>query len=162
MLTVLPDPVLLHWIHVARAVPLDQHEHFTAMTGFPYDIDGVAVGNFMVQGPKWAILAEDGLALAVGGFAPQRPGVFRDFFLSTPEAFSKANYRGVTRICRRLMDDLLAAGAHRIECVVPASRVRKMPELDRWYTILGYHKEATHYGYCANGDDAFCYSRVKH
>lgn len=161
MITVLPDPVLIHWINVVLNMPQDQRDHFKAVTGHDYDVDGIAVGNFMVQGPKFAIMKDD-RALAVGGFAPQRPGVFRDFFLSVPEAFNAENHRAVTRLCRSLMDKMLANGAHRLECVVPVARVEQMPKLHRWYRILGYHQEARHYGYCADGGDAFTYSRVRH
>ena len=156
------NPTLLDFLTVVANAPADQRQHFTDLTGFPFDPDGVAIGNFAVPGPKWVIRLHDGFPLAVGGFVPQRPGVFRDFFISTEEAFTKENYLAVTRICRRIMDSVLASGAHRLECFVPASRIANRPELEKWYRLLGYNKEALHHGYCANGADGLCYARVKH
>jgi hypothetical protein len=161
MFEVVQEPVLGFYIQVARRVPADQIEHFEQATGQKWDIDGIAIGNFTQPGPKYAIL-KDGEVLAVGGFSVQRPGVVRDFFLSVPEAFDPENFRTVTRLCKRLMAHVLDSGAHRIECIVPAKRVEKMPQLERWYSILGYNFEARHHGYCADGSDALCYSRVRH
>ena len=153
--------ILLDAIRVALAATQDQREHFKTMTGTEWDIDGVALGGFQSVGPKWSIHI-DGAPVAVGGFAQQRPGVYRDWFIFAPAAFEKANWRAVTRLCRKLMDWVLQNGAHRLECLVPVGRVESRPQLHRWYTILGYNKEALLYGYCANGADAYCYSRVKH
>ena len=157
----LRDLILLDAIRVVLAATQEQQEHFKTTTGAEWDIDGVALGGFQTTGPKWSIHI-DGKPVAVGGFAMQRPGVYRDWFIFTPDAFTKANYLAVTRLCRKLIEHVLKNGAHRIECLVPVSRVDSRPQLDRWYTILGYNKEALLYGYCANGADAYCYSRVKH
>lgn len=153
--------ILLDAIRVVLAATQDQREHFKTMTGTEWDIDGVALGGFQSVGPKWSIHI-DGAPVAVGGFAQQRPGVYRDWFIFAPAAFEKANWRTVTRLCRKLMDWVLQNGAHRLECLVPVGRVESRPQLDKWYRILGYNKEALLYGYCANGRDAYCYSRVKH
>ena len=153
--------ILLDAIRVALAATQDQREHFKTMTGTEWDIDGVALGGFQSVGPKWSIHI-DGAPVAVGGFAQQRPGVYRDWFIFAPVAFEKANWRTVTRLCRKLMDWVLQNGAHRLECLVPFGRVESRPQLAKWYKLLGYNKEALLYGYCANGADAFCYSRVRH
>lgn len=171
MIRVFNNPFLADFIQIASRMPEDERAQVEAMTGEPYDIDGVAVGNFMVPGPKWVIKSgteeqfSTGLAtpIVVGGFAPQRPGVWRDFLLTTPEAWDKEHYFTVTRVCRRAMDAVLQSGtAHRLECVVPAARVQSRPELARWYKLLGYNEEGLRYGYCANGTDALAFSRVRH
>jgi hypothetical protein len=154
------DLILLDAIRVVLAATEDQQEHFIAMTGQAWDIDSVALGGFQTVGPKWSIHI-DGSPVAVGGFAQQREGVYRDWFIFTPEAFTPANYRTTTRICRRLMDRVLQSIAHRVECVVPFSRVEGSPKLDLWYRLLGYKKEAQLSRYCASGDDAVCYARVR-
>lgn len=159
MLQVLSDPILLDFIKVVLQMPEDQRQHFTAMTGHDYDVDGIAIGNYMANGPKWAIRL-DNEPIAVGGFAVQRPGVYRDFFLSTAEAFRPDLYFRVTRICRRVMDAMMLNGAHRIECIVPEARVS--PQLHKWYAALGYRKEGLLGAYCADGQDALCYVRVGH
>lgn len=158
MLQLIDNPILLDFIRVVLQMPEDQRRHFTTMTGQPYDVDGLAIGNYTVPGPKWSIRL-DNEPIAAGGFVPQRPGVYRDYFLSTPRAFEPDLYFRVTRICRRLMDGMMAGDARRLECIVPASRVS--PQLHKWYSALGYHQEAVHEAYCADGSDALCYARVK-
>ena len=166
------DPYLLDFLKVCAAMPKDEQAQLEAFTGEKYSVDGAAVGNFTSPGPKWVIKAAEteadfdaGLAqpIVVGGFNPQRPGVFRDFLLTTPQAWEGRNWYHVTRICKRIMDDMLHSGfCHRLECVVPAARVQSRPELVRWYKVLGYNEEGLHYGYCANGADATSFARVRH
>ena len=171
MIQVFNNPFLADFLYVASQLPQDEREQIEAMNGVKYEIDGVAVGNYMVPGPKWVIKVgnefqfEQGLAvpIVVGGFVQQRPGVWQDFLLTTPMAFLKENAFHVTRACKRAMDAMLYSGqAHRLECIVPAARVESRPELVRWYKLLGYNKEGLRYGYCANGADAIAFSRVRH
>jgi hypothetical protein len=158
MIQVYNDPTLLDFIKVCWQMPQDERDQLEAFTGEPYNIDGAALGNFMAPGPKWVLKVGDD-PICIGGYAPQRPGVYRDWMINTPEAFSEKNWFGVTRIARRTMDWILHNGAHRVECVCLASREAKN---SRWYKLLGYNREATLYGYCASGADAVMFSRVRH
>lgn len=160
MITVYSNPWMTDFIQVCAQMPQDEREQLEALTGESYDIDRAAVGNFSAPGPKWVI--KDGEhPIVIGGFVPQRPGVWRDFLLTTPDAWKHGF--AVTRICRRVMDAMFISGqAHRLECIAPAARVQSRPELVKWYKVLGYNKEGLHYGYCANGADAISFSRVKH
>lgn len=169
MITIYNNPTLLDFIKVCARMPEDERKQIEAFSGEHYDIDGAAIGNFMVPGPKWVAVTNPGpdyVPIAVGGFAPQRNGVWRDFMLNTPDSFLAADRKTIfsmTRHCRRIMDAMFESGqAHRLECVVPAPRLESRPELDRWYTILGYSREGRRYGYCADGSDAISYARVKH
>lgn len=165
------EPWMTDFIQVCAKMPQDERAQIEALTGEQFNIDSIAVGNFMAPGPKWVIKAGEteeqladgaGVPLVIGGFIPQRPGVYRDFLLTTPLAWDEYGFP-VTRICRRLMDAmLLGKHAHRLECIVPAARVESRPELAKWYKILGYNKEGCHHGYCANGADAISYARVRH
>jgi hypothetical protein len=157
--TVISNPILLDFIRVTLAMTQEQRECFTAISGHQYDVDGIAIGNYMQPGPKW-VFHVNSQPIAFGGFVPQRPGVFRDFFVSTADAFAPECYFSVTREVRRLIYGMLRGGAHRIECVTPAARVT--PKLHKWYSTIGYNKEALHHGYCANGADALVYARVRH
>jgi hypothetical protein len=151
------DPLLLDFIKVCARMPEDERRQLEAFTGHPYDIDGAAVGNFMAQGPKWVFKVDDE-PIIVGGFTQQRPGVWRDFMLTTPEAWGK-HWFSVTRMCRRIMDDMIhAPGVHRLECISHAKRAKAHD----WYRVLSYNLEGTMYGYCADGSDAVLYSRVRH
>lgn len=156
MIQVYSNPLLLDFIKVCIKMPQEEREQLEAFTGQAYDIDRAAVGNWEAPGPKWVIKADDE-PIIVGGFVPQRPGVFRDFMLTTPEAWEK-HWFAVTRISKRIMDAMLMTEAHRLECVTPVSRSRVFP----WYKVLGYNQEGIRHGYCANGADVMAFSRVKH
>lgn len=158
MIQVYNDPTMLDFIKVCWGMPQDEREQLEAITGEKYDIDRAAIGNFMVVGPKWVLKVDDE-PICVGGYALQRRGVYRDFMINTPAAFDPANWFGVTRIARRSMDWILHNGAHRVECLCLASREERN---SRWYSVLGYNREATLYGYCASGADAVLFSRVRH
>jgi len=161
MIKVYTDPWMIDFLKVCAAMPQDERDQLTAFTGEPYDIDGAAIGNFTVVGPKWVVKADDE-PICIGGFVPVRPGVWRDFMLTTPAAWDK-HWFIVTRICRRAMDAMLNSGqAHRLECVAPAKRLAARPEIKKWYGVLNYHEEGTMYGYCADGSDAVLFSRCKH
>lgn len=162
MIKLYNDPYLIDFLKCAAQLPEDEKRQITLLTGYEYDIDGAAIGNFTVNGPKWVAKLEDGTPLAVGGFVQQRPGVWRDFLLSTPLAW---NPHGValTKILRRIMTGTLQQdGVHRLETVVPAERLASRPELEKWYKVLGYKKEAPLWRYCADGSDAFSFARVRH
>jgi hypothetical protein len=157
VITVYTDPLLLDFVKVCINLPEDERRQLEDFTGEPYDIDRAAVGNYCVAGPKWVIKADEE-PICIGGFVPQRPGVYRDFMLNTPAAFEQ-HWFAVTRIARRSLDAmLLSKTAHRLECIAHHSREKAF----KWYSVLGYNKEATLYGYCADQSDAVLFSRVEH
>jgi hypothetical protein len=156
------DPFLLDFLKLAATLPQDEREQIEKLTGHEYTVDGAAIGNFTVPGPKWVAKLDDGTPIMAGGFVQERPGVWRDFLLSGPLAWTPEYAKQCTKICRRVMDAVLLSGeAHRLETVVPAERLLTRPELLRWYKLLGYNKEGTHEKYCADGSDAVSFSRVK-
>ena len=162
MIQVYTDPLLGDFLQICIRMPVDEREQVEAFVGQKYDIDAVAVGNYMVPGPKWVIKDGDN-PLVVGGFKQQRPGVWRDYMLTSPEAWEKRYWFTVTRTCRRAMDSMFQSKqAHRLECIVPESRLFKRPELLRWYRVMGYHPEGKRYGYCSDGSDAMAFARVQH
>lgn len=162
MIQVYSDPLLGDFLYAAIHMPQDEREQIEALVGQKYDIDAVAVGNFMVPGPKWVAKVDD-TVLCVGGFKQQRPGVWRDYMLTTPLAWEKKYAFTVTRTCRRLMDTMFATQqAHRIECIAPAARLAKRPELERWYKFFNYERESIRFGYCADGSDAIAFVRTEH
>lgn len=161
-ITVYTNPLLGDFLYAAIHLSLDEREQLEAFVGQKYDVDAVAVGNFMVPGPKWVAKVDD-IVLCVGGFKQQRPGVWRDYMLTTPLAWDRRYAFTITRTCRRLMDSMFKSGqAHRIECIAPASRLAQRPELERWYRFFGYHSEGVRHGYCSNGADAVAFARVDH
>ena len=160
MIQTYTNPLLLDFIKVCINMPQDEREQLESFTGEKYDIDRAALGNYSVAGPKWVIKADDE-PICIGGFVPQRPGVYRDFMLTTPAAWEK-HWFAVTRIARKAMDSmLLSKTAHRLECVAPASRLAYRPCIEKWYKLLGYTREAPLWRYCADGSDAVIFSRVR-
>lgn len=170
MIKVFNNPFVGDFLQVATQLPQDERDQIEILTGNAFTVDGAAVGSYMAEGPKWVIkigesedqfAAGEGVPIVVGGFVFQRPGVWRDFLLTTPLAWSHYALP-VTRFCKKAMDAMLQGQAHRLECVVPASRADARPELVKWYGILGYTREGIRHGYCANGTDAVAFSRVRH
>ena len=160
MIEVSHNPCMMDFIYVAERVPLDEKHQIEAFTGKPYTVDGAAIGGFITPGPKWCGY-KDGWPIACGGMVPERPGVWRDFMLNVEGVYTEENYASITRHCRRIMNHMFKSGqAHRIECIVPEDRVLARPELERWYTAVGYTREARMVGYLANGTPAIMYSRV--
>lgn len=171
MIKIFNNPFVGDFLQVASQLPQDERDQIEAMSGCQFTVDGATVGSYTAEGPKWVIkvgeseeqfAAGEGVPIVVGGFAFQRPGVWRDFLLTTPLAWTTYTLP-VTRFCKKAMDAMLTSGqAHRLECVVPAVRVEARPELVKWYSILGYTREGIRHGYCANGADAVAFSRVRH
>lgn len=158
MITVISNPIAMDFISVAIRLPQDEREQLEAMTGEPFDIDGCALGGFMQPGPKWSFRDAQGVPIIAGGFVPQRPGVWKDFMLTTPEAWLPENWFQVSRACRKVMDHMLSSGhAHRLECITLATRTKAM----EWFRILGYKNEGVLHKYCADGQDAVAFSRVE-
>ena len=155
------NPLMIDFLYVAARLPRDEVEQLEAFTGHPFTIDGAAVGAFVAQGPKW-VAKVDTLPIAVGGLVPERPGVWRDFMLNVEgNAFNGQNFWRLTALCRRICRHMFKTGqAHRIECIVPESRLLARPEIARWYKAVGYSREARMPGYLANGHPAVMYSRV--
>ncbi len=157
MIQIYTNPWLLDFLKVCNQLPQDEREQLEAFTGEPFTVDGAAIGNFTVPGPKWVIKDGDE-PICIGGFVPQRPGVWRDFMLTTPIAWEK-HWFPITRCARRAMDAMFASKqAHRLECIAHHSREKAF----KWYSVLGYHREATLHGFCANGADAISFARVRH
>jgi len=94
--------------------------------------------------------------ILVAGFSELRPGVYQDWALTTPEAWT-THWRSVTKMARRVMDEMLRRGAHRLQCVSLASRIHA----HRWYRPLGLELEGTLRSYGANGEDALMFSRLR-
>jgi hypothetical protein len=157
MIECIANPFLFDYLYVASRLPVDEREQITELTGHQFDIDGAATGAFMVNGPKWAI-KKDGIPLSIFGAHQERPGVWRDFMMNTPETFAPENYASVTRHCKRAMDTAFKQGvAHRIECIVPLSR----SHVFRWYAALGYKFETVMPGYLVSGQPAALFARLK-
>jgi hypothetical protein len=150
--------MLLDALVVCNELLDDEKKQITAFTGADADKQHqqMAMQCFNIPGPKWAVVKENGKAVAVGGYTPTSPGAMRSWFLSTAEAWLPENYRGVTKVVRGVVTGMLRVPPgkprriHRLETLVLAER-----ELtQRWYGSIGLTKESTLRNYGMNGEDA--------
>lgn len=146
---------LLELLQVCYRLPADEREQCEAFSGDAYDPAHLAATLYATPGPKWTVMAA-GDPIMVAGFTNLRPGVWQDWAVTTPAAWD-THWRPVTRLARRVMDEMLQTRAHRLQCVSLASRIHA----HRWYRPLGLEPEGTLRGYGANGEDAIMFSRLR-
>ncbi len=144
---------------IAKELPTSERELFTAQTGASFDVEEflVTLAEIVGDAPHQYTFWAGENPVAVGGFLPQRPGVFRTWFMAPEWAWAEHG-ADLTERCRAIIQELFAAGlAHRIETVTLAHR----EEARAWYERIGLTFEALHPGYGANGEDAVTYVAVR-
>ncbi len=151
----LVKPSVVDFLRVCAVLPKDEREQYEAFQGRPYEPERVALEFATSMGPAWTLVTAAGEPVIIGGFSWMRPMVWRDWLLSTPQAWSY-HWRTVSKVCRRVTDQMMRTEAHRIECVALASRTNA----HAWYRLLHYEFEATLTKYGAEGEDAVLYRRV--
>lgn len=152
-------PIVEDYCHIARHMRADEIAQYLALTGLPQYVPDVAARALLSSGGQAFVLVDRaGLPVLIGGFAPVRRGVFEGWLAGTEKGWTK-HWRAMTKVCRRLMDDLFAQGdAHRIETFALASRV----EAHAWYErSLLMPREGVMKGYFCDGQDAIVFARVK-
>ena len=154
----LAKPMLTDFAYVAHNLPLDQRQQWEALSdGQPFDAEDMATHLAAAHGPRWLVLTDEGHPIIIGGFTYLRPGVWQDWLISTPEAWT-THWRAASKLCRRMIDAMFEGDdTHRIQCVALADREAAR----KWYRILGYEFEGTLRRYGAHGEDAVMYARVK-
>ena len=150
------NPQLIDFLMVADNLCADERDQYESATGGRYDPQQMALSHITLPGPKW-VLFDEGKPIAIAGYLMQRPGVWRDWMLTTPECWMPENWFSVTRHVRRVMDMMLKDHAHRLECVSKAGRERA----HKWYRCLGLVSEGTLSGWGADGCDAVLFARVR-
>lgn len=150
------NPTLVDILQVCVNMQPSEREQFEASYGEPYDPYRFSAEVALMVGPKWLMCVGDE-PIVVGGYQRLRPGVFQDWMVSTPKAWERPIWFGVTRHARRIMDAMLENGAHRLQCISLASRI----EAHKWYSVLGFDSGVPLRGYGANGEDMLMFSRVQ-
>jgi hypothetical protein len=150
------DPTIADFLVVCHNLCPDEIEQYEAFAGAPYDAGRVAALFSLREGPRWVLLA-DGKPIVIGGFDEIRSGVWQDWMFTTPDAWSEAHWRKVTRGCKRMMDVMLRTVAHRLQCVSLASRTAA----HRWYATLGLQEGPPLPQYGAERQDALMFHRVR-
>lgn len=154
MITLAADPTVLDFLMVCQDLRADERAQIEASTGEPYDFKAIVASTCNAPAPRWVVL-EDGKPIALIGYTEQRPGVWRDWMMSTDAVWKKPI--AITRICRRIMETMEKGGAHRLECVSLATRV----DAHRWYRSVGLKFEGILRKWGANGEDAMMFARLR-
>lgn len=151
-------PLVQDFAYIAERMRPDEREQFVAFTGVErYDANMAARSYVLSGGLAYALIDRQDKPFAIGWFEELRPGVWEVTGIGTPDGW-KRYWRAITKQSRMRMDDLIAGGAHRIQILALASRT----DAHRWYERgLGMQREGVLRGYCANGDDAVIYARVR-
>lgn len=149
-------PVLEDYVHLSKRMRADELDQFMAMSDmgeFRSDACARALAN--TAGPQWVALDPDNRPVLLGGFQPLRPGVYEGWQISTDEAWARW-WRSFTKISVRLMDDMFAGGAHRIQTCALHNRTIT----HAWYERIGMRREGVLTRYCADGQDAIMFART--
>lgn len=151
-------PIVQDFAYIAANLRPDEIEQYLALTGLPEYVPDVAARSLVASpGSQFVMVSRDSLPVLVGGFCPVRAGVYEGWLAGTTQGWSN-HWRAMTKVCRGLMDDLLANGAHRIETFALASRT----QAHAWYErSLLMQREGVLRGYFADGQDAVVFARIK-
>lgn len=101
------------------------------------------------------LVAGDTEPVVIAGLIETRPGVVGMLMFATP-AIARIGL-AVTKEAKRICDDALANGAHRLECVSLAG----YPAMHRWLVLLGFVPECgpmRRWG--AGGEDFVQFARI--
>ena len=145
MSLILRDPTLIDTALCAMNLRRDDQDQWCELGHEAWYPDLVATECWGYPGPKWAICSEDGMPLAVAGCQLLRKGVYRTWFLSGEELWTHG--KAVTDITRKVMLEMLASDARRIETLCLASR----KDARSWYEKVGLYFEAEFPNYGVTG-----------
>lgn len=153
----LGTPIVQDFAYIAAHMRSDEVQQYLALTGLPEYVSDVAARSLIAStGSQFVMVDRGNMPVLVGGFCPVRDGVFEGWLAGTEDGWEH-HWRAMTKVCRGLMDDLLASGARRIETFALASRT----QAHEWYErSLLMQREGVLRGYFADGQDAVVFSRV--
>lgn len=145
-----------HVMTVLQQMPEDEKVLFKAMTGDDFDAENVLVAMADLPGTHHLFWADE-KPVAVGGFIPQRKGVYRTWFIA-PDSTWADHGAELTDLCGSLVKGMLDDGlAHRIETVTLADRAKARA----WYERIGLTFESTQRKYGSSGEDAVMYVALR-
>lgn len=152
-------PLLQDYAYLAARLRPDEIAQVLAMSGnLHYDPDLAAREFATIPGEAFVLVDDDNRPVLIGGFMPLRPGVFEGWMVGTVDGWAQ-HWRAITKTSRRLLDSLMADGAHRVQVTALASRTCAHD----WY-VRGLRMDQSPVcivGYCASGDDAIMFARLK-
>ncbi len=145
-----------HVMAVLQQMPEAEKVIFKAMTGDDFDAENVLIALADLPGTHHLFWNGE-TPVAVGGFIPQRKGVYRTWFIAPDESWKTCGQE-ITDKCRDLVQGMIEDGlAHRVETVTLADKV----EARAWYERIGLTFESTQRGYGSGGEDAVMYVALR-
>jgi hypothetical protein len=145
-----------HVLAILSAMPENEKKLFQVVTGEDFNAENMLVALAELPGTHHIVWNGE-TPVAVGGFIPQRKGVFRTWFIA-PDATWATVGREMTELCSEMLKNMLEDGlAHRIETVTLADR----EEARAWYERIGLTYESTQRGYGSDGEDTVMYVAVR-
>jgi hypothetical protein len=146
---------LVDLVYVCRNMAADQRAQIEEMGGLRINPEILAANLYTSCERAWVGVEPDGAPLFVGGFDYLHDGVYQDWLITRPEAWTH-HAVSMTKVCRGMIDDLMREGAHRVQAMVLAER-KKVRD---WYRLIGYQHEGTLKAYTAFGKDVVIYART--
>ena len=148
------EPSLEDALWVAKQLPDDEIQQIQLLSGQPFKAEDTAL---WFHRTKFKIGCRDkSETIAVCGFVPIGPGVYRTMFLATEYAWQ---YHGkeLTEFTISGMNEIIAReGIRRLETLCLKSRRKAQI----WYKMLGLKLESTLISYAANGDDVVIFTKI--
>ena len=145
-----------HVMAVLQQMPESEKVIFKAMTGDDFDAENVLIALADLPGTHHLFWNGE-TPVAVGGFIPQRKGVYRTWFIAPDESWKTCGQE-ITDKCRDLVQGMIEDGlAHRVETVTLADKA----EARAWYERIGLTFESTQRGYGSGGEDAVMYVALR-
>ena len=150
----LNHPNLVQLIYLAQNMTAAEVVEHMAISGRDYNPEALAIRCHSYNGPAHVLLA-NGRPYYVGGFTVTAANTAQAWSIATDECAK--HVLEMTRAGRRIVNDLLEAGVHRIQmsCLEAREPAR------RWYEALGAKHEATLHAAGKNGENVVVYSIVK-
>jgi hypothetical protein len=151
-------PSIIHLVRLCADARPDEIRQYMALTGDAWDAERVAVDHYNRHGIKFALLDNDCMPIAAGGWDPIAPGVWQSWMVGTMENWTRY-WRSLTKASRMVMDDLFEhQGARRLQTNACADREAAC----HWYEKgLLMTREGVMRGFGMNGEDVAMYSRIK-
>lgn len=135
----------------------DEMAQYQALTGRPWQRDAVAVDYFTRSGESFLLIDAAGNPVAAAGWEPIGRGVWQAWMVGTLDGWGK-HWRSITKLCRMVMEHMLANGERRLQLCCLQSRYNARA----WYARgLKMHHEGDMTQFGAGGETASLYARVR-
>lgn len=154
---ILAKPTMVDLLTLASRARPDEIVQWEAVTGTRWDISEIAADHYARTGIKYVLVdpATD-RPIVAGGYQLVGPDVWQSWMIGTMDEWG-THWRSITKATRRVMDELIAQGARRLQTTALASRT----EAIHWYVKgLKMQPEGVMRNFGANGEDVAMFART--